>query len=131
MKKILCAVLLTVLGSRVTYPEPWTGLQLTLTPGTAQRLVKNSIIASSLFIQMNVGGTGVGYVLSAPIGVTCAKGGAGTTWIATLQAATSTAPGGNITIPSNPDPQGGINVALYCVDGAQSDTVTVAWNQRN
>ncbi len=130
LKRISILTLLFFLAASPTWTEPWGGRTITLTPGTAIRVVGTRTLVSSLFFQMATGGTGVGYVLSAPIGVTCANGGAGTTLIATLQPATSTAPGGNATIPSNSDPAGGIDAQLYCVDGSAADGMIVSFNLR-
>lgn len=132
MKIILAIIgLLTVLVQTAS-TEPWAPFTHTVTAGTAIRVTNHSVLVSSLFFQMKTGGTGRGYVLAAPKGVTCAVNGVGTTLIAELQPATSTAPGGNATIPSNPDPQGGIDASLYCVDGSNTgDIITIAGNLRN
>lgn len=113
--------------------EPWGGKVITVASGTAVRLsVGRSLLASSIFFQMDVGATGVGYVLSAPIGTTCAYQGAGTTLIAKLNpGSTPTVVGGNATIPSNSDPAGGSDVTLYCVDGSHTgDGIITSWNLR-
>lgn len=128
--RVLIAALLLMAVPGIT--EPWGGVSITLTPGTAIRIVKIRTIVSSFIVQMApTSTTGVGYVLYAPPGVTCANGGAGTTLIATLATATASSPGGNVTIPSNPDPFGGADISGYCVDGAAASPVTVAWNLRN
>jgi hypothetical protein len=134
LKRILsilavCAILVTLRA------EPWEGKVLTIVPGTAQRLWTGATqrLASSIFIQVDVGNTGVAYVLSAPVGVTCAYQGAGTTLITKLAVGTASAPGGSVTIPSNPDPIGGVNVGLYCVDvaGGGNNQIVASWNLRN
>lgn len=132
MKRLISIPILIALFVLPIRTEPWGGTGITITDGTAIRVVKVRTIVSSLFFQMKTGGTGRGYILSAPKDVTCAVGGAGTTLIAELIPATATSPGGNAVIPSNSDPQGGIDAALYCVDGSNSgDIVTIAWNLRN
>lgn len=132
LKRLSLIALLVVAAARPTWTEPWGGQQFTMTSGVAQRVVNKTTIVSSLFIQMATGGSGVGYILYAPPDVTCALNGAGTTLIAELQPATSTAPGGNAVIPSNPDPQGGIDAHGYCIQGAHtSDVMTVSFNLRN
>lgn len=128
-------VLLIVLIAALIFPantEPWGGAQITVTAGTAIRLVKNRTIAQSLSFQMHSGGSGRGYVLFAPSGVTCANGGAGTTLLMELNAATANSAGGSGVVPMPGDPQGGpVDVSLYCVDGSNSgDVITVAWNLR-
>jgi|SRR5579885_672964 len=133
MKKLLAIISLLVLTSLPMTSEPWGGAAITITAGTAIRLAKNRTMASSIFFQMATGGTGRGYVLFAPSGVTCANGGAGTTKIAELSPATTTAPGGSVTIPLNVDPQNPqVDVSLYCVDGSNNgDVMNVSWNIRN
>lgn len=111
--------------------EPWGGKVITLTPATAIRIVGIRTIVSSFVVQMATGGTGRGYLLYAPTDITCSKGGAGTTLIAELSPATATAPGGSVTVPSNPDPAGGVDLSGYCVDGSASDALNAAWNIRN
>lgn len=132
MKRILALIGLMALVVSTASTEPWAPFTQTVTAGTAIRVTNHPVLVSSLFFQMKTGGTGRGYVLAAPAGVTCSNGGAGTTLIAELQPATATAPGGNATIPSNPDPQGGIDASLYCVDGSHTaDVITIAGNLRN
>lgn len=135
LKKLSSILAVLVLTAITAKPEPWNGQILTITTGTAQRLnVRQGTLASSLFFQMLPASSGgVGYVLFAQKGVACANGGAGTTLIATLSAATSTAPGGNVTLPfpSNPSNQR-VDVSLYCLDGAHTgDTISAAWNISN
>lgn len=132
MKKLLALFSLAFLITAPLSSEPWGGKLITVTAGTAIRIVTISTRVSSFVAQMATAGTGRGYLLYAPIGVTCTNGGAGTTLIAELQPATSTAPGGNVTVPSNTDPYGGIDLAGYCVDGSNSgDVINVAFNIRN
>jgi len=132
MKRIPLLLLLICLLVSPASTEPWSGAQITVTAGTAIRLVKNRTIAQSLSIQMHSGGSGRGYVLFAPSGVTCSNGGAGTILIAELNAATASAAGGQIVLPNPGDPQGGpVDVSLYCLDGSNSgDVITTAWNLR-
>jgi hypothetical protein len=132
MKRLLFVLAALILLVAPASTEPWGGKAVTVSAGTAVRLVPNRTIATSLFFQMKTGGSGKGYILYAPTSVTCALNGTGTTFIAELQPATSTAPGGNAVIPSNPDPYGGVDVSLYCVDGSNSgDVITTSWNTRN
>lgn len=112
--------------------EPWGGRLITLTPATAIRIVSSRTIVSSFIVQMDACSTcGLGYLLYAPASVTCSNGGAGTTLIAKLAPGTATTPGGNVTVPSNPDPQGGVDLGGYCVDGSAAAPVIVSWNIRN
>ena len=133
MKKILLisAVLLSLVTTGWT--EPWGGADITVTAGTAIRIVKTRTLATSIYFEMKTGGTGRGYILSAPPDVTCALNGAGTTFITELAAATSTTPGGNAVIPWPADPQNPpVNVQYYCVDGTvSSDVIHVAYNISN
>lgn len=133
MKRLFALIGLMALVVSNASTEPWNGRIVTVAAGTAGRVTNVRTQVSSLFFQMlPAAGAGIGYVLYAPKGVTCSQGTAGTTTIAVLQAATSTAPGGNATVPSNPDPQGGIDASLYCYDGAHSgDTILLSWNLRN
>ncbi len=133
LKRISILTLLLFLAASPTWTEPWGGAQFTMASGVAQRIVGIRTMASSLFIQMKEGSsTGIGYVLYAPTDVSCLLGGAGTTLIAELQPSTSTAPGGNAVIPSNPDPQGGLDIAGYCIQAAHTgDIMIVSWNLRN
>jgi hypothetical protein len=134
LKKISLIVLVLALALPLR-PEPWGNQTITVTAGTAQRLnVAQGTLATSLFAQMLPASSGgVGYLLFAQHGVTCSNGGAGTTLIATLAAATSTAPGGNVTIPFPASPQNPkIDVSLYCFDGATSgNTIGVSFNLSN
>jgi len=132
IKKASLIFFLAALFAMPTWTEPWGGIIGTVAAGTAARITTRPTLASSLFFQMQTGGTGRGYVLYAPPDVVCHNGGAGTTLIAELQPATSTAPGGNAVIPSNPDPQGVIDISGYCYDGSHTgDTVIISWNIRN
>lgn len=130
--------LIALLFELITIPmrsEPWGGQTITVTAGTAQRLnVRQGQLATSLFAQMlPTSSGGVGYLLFAQKGVTCSNGGAGTILIATLAAATATAPGGNVTVPWPANPQNPkVDVSLYCIDGAHSsDPVGVSFNLSN
>ena len=135
MKKLLLISAVILALASTGWTEPWMGQLVTVNAGTAVRLtVRNPTLSTSLFVQMLPAASGgVGYILYAPKAVACSNGGAGTTLIATLTAATSTAPGGNAVIPWPADPQNpSINVADYCFDGSHStDTMTVSWNLRN
>lgn len=132
MKRLLIIPLLLALISPRMNSEPWMGVQLTITPGTAQRFVKNNVEALSLSIQMDSCSTcGIGYILYAPTSVTCSYQGAGTTLIAKLNPGTSTSLGGQITISGLSSPEGAILVGNYCVDGPSSAPVIVSWNIRN
>ena len=133
MKRILLISLALALCVIPVRTEPWGGRTMTVTSGAAERIVTISTIVSSFLVQMDpASSAGLGYLLYAPVGTTCLKGADGTTLIATLSPATSTAPGGNVTVPSNPDPQGGVNLSGYCFQGSHTgDTATVSWNIRN
>lgn len=131
LKRIFSIVILICLMIVPANTEPWGGVHLTLTPGTAQHFVKTPTRALSLYIQMDAGGSGIGYVLFAPPNVTCTYNGAGTTLITKLSAATSTSLGGNVMISGVNSPDGRVSVEQYCVDGAQADPVIVSFNVSN
>jgi hypothetical protein len=131
MKKLISLLVLTAFFHSPATSEPYFGRIVTVAAGTAVRLVGLRTLASQLKIQMQTGGTGRGYVLWAAPDVTCSNGGAGTTLVAELSPATSTAPGGSITLPENQDPAGGVDVRNFCVDGSHTaDTIVVSWNVR-
>jgi|ERR1035438_2417319 hypothetical protein len=132
MKRTLAIIGLLALLVSTASTEPWLPFSQTITAGTAIRLTSNPTLVSSLSFQMHSGGTGRGYMLFAPKNVTCALNGGGTVLIAELNAATATAAGAQGVVPSNSDPQGGIDASLYCIDGTHSgDVVTIAGNLRN
>lgn len=123
---------LLLLACMTGYTEPVNGRVITVTAGTAIRITTDPVLATSILFQMRTGGTGRGYVLYAPQGVTCANGGAGTTLVGEIAPASATAPGGSLSIPSNTDPVGGIYPRSFCVDGSNSgDGINVSWNVRN
>ncbi len=116
-------------------------LLLTVTAGTPQQIssllnfntkLKHGApcFASRVFIQMVIGGTGVGYVMDGiPEGTTPAYNTAGDL-TAELAAATSTAPGGSYSDFTNGNNDGpGIDLAALWVDGSHTgDTIIVsAW----
>ncbi len=134
MKRIALLLALISLFVSPIKPEPWGGIILTMTTNTGVRIVGPNVmtIASSLTVQMTTGGTHVGYLLSAPPDVAaCNKAAAGVTLIQELAAATASAPGTPVTIPFNPDPQGGIQIRNYCLQGTSSELVNVSYNIRN
>lgn len=129
---ILCVMLL-LSGLRIS-SEPQAGVVITITAGTAQRFVSIPTRANSIFIQGVTGGSGRGYVLNANPANTCSKGGAGTTWVADLAPATSTAPGQAFYFPSNDSATtatSGFNIQYWCLDGSNSgDQFLVSWDVR-
>lgn len=131
LKRISLILVLTLLSAVQTKTEPVNGRTITVTAGTAVRIVANRTIVSSFLVQMATGGSGRGYVLYK-VGGDCVKGSAGTTLVAELSPASSSGPGGSMTMPSNPDPQGGIDLSHFCTDGSNTnDTINVSWNLRN
>jgi hypothetical protein len=136
MKKSISLLTLGLLFAGTMVPsDAWNSKVITITSGTAIRVVNNSVKASSILFQMLDGGSGLGYVLNAnPQNANCNKASAGTAWVAELAPATVTAPGGSATVPSNGSAtteQGGQDLQWFCVDGAHSgDTVLVSWNPR-
>ena len=135
LKKLFLIVLVIPLIAIHIGAEPWGGQTITVTAGTAQRLnVRSPTLVTSLFFQMLPASSGgLGYVLFAQKGVTCSNGGAGTTLIATLSGATTSSPGGNVTLPFPSNPQNPkLDASLYCVDGATSGNgVAVSFNLSN
>ncbi len=114
--------------------DQWNSKTITVTAGTAIRVVNNSVRVDSILVQMLTGGSGRGYVLNSNPQNTCTKGAAGTAFVAELGAASATSPGASATIPSNgsaANTQGGLDLQYFCVDGSNSgDTILVSWNPR-
>ncbi len=132
MKRISLLFVLVSLFVAPIKPEPWGGKVQALTTSTGIRIVGIRTIVSSFVVQVATGSTNVAYLLYAPSDVAaCNKAAAGVTLIAELQGGTAIAPGGNVTVPSNPDPQGGIDLRGYCVQGVTGDSLNIAWNLRN
>ena len=140
IKKILSIAAIVLTFASVASPDPQNGFIATISAGTAVRLISNPskanpVMANSLFIEPLHGGTGLVYVLYAPPDVTCTNGGAGTTFVAELAPATSTAPGQSFTFPSNGTAAAeasGTDIRSWCIDGSHTgDTVAVSWNLRN
>ena len=133
MKRLFTLLFAFLFFLRSGSTEPWNGRTVTVAMGTAVRIVSISTRVSEIRFQMLPASSGgVGYVLYAPVGVTCALGGAGTALIAELPAASTTAPSTPVIVPANPDPVGGLDLHGYCVDGAHTgDTILVSWNVRN
>ena len=134
MKRILSMILVAVVCVCTATSEPQNGRIITITAGTAQRIVTNRVMANSMLVQPLHGGTGLVYVLNAAPNFTCGNGSAGTTFVAELGPATTTAPGSTFTFPSNSSgttQAGGFSLQYWCIDGAHSgDTVAVSWDQR-
>jgi hypothetical protein len=146
MKKILAVIALTVLCAirATTEPQipapvaPPSGV-IALTTSTAIRLVPNPSTASpifcnSIFIQPLAGNSAVVYVLNAPVGITMAYGGAGTTTVAQLGVGTSTTPGSSFTFPSNgtaTSSSSGADLRLWGVTGTTGDSVVASCDLRN
>lgn len=136
MKRLFCILVALALWSTPLLPsDSWNSRVITVTAGTAIRIVNNSVRVDSIVFQMLHGATtGLGYVLNASPQVTCATGGVGTAQVAELAPATSTAPGQSVTVPSNgsaTNSEGGLDLQWWCLDGATSgSTVLVSWNPR-
>jgi hypothetical protein len=139
MKKLITIPLALLLMVIPVKTEPQEGSVITITAGTAIRLIANAgtvqpVIANSLLIQPLHGGSGIVYVLNCSPSLTnCAKGSAGTTLVAELPPATSTAPStGSFTFPSNgtgTQQGGGFDVRYWAIDGGNSgDTVATSWD---
>lgn len=112
--------------------EPQISHTITLTTGTAVRLVPNRTLANSILIQVQPGSTNPVYVLWADTGITCNVNTAGQL-VATLGPGTASQPGSSFTFPSNgtaTTQAGGFDIASYCVQGTSSDTVVATWDQR-
>lgn len=135
LKKISSILAVFVLMAQTARPEPWGGTTITVTAGTAQRLIPAppQLLAVSISFQMAVASTGYGYVLFANPGTVCAVGGSGTTLIAQIGPGSSTSPGQQLVLPYPASPQNPkVNVRNYCVDGSvNGDHVTVTWNISN
>lgn len=142
MKRATSLILLAILLVLPAATEPQDGRVITITAGTAIRLILNPstrdpVRANSLFIQalhVASGTGGIIYVLNADPSITCTKGAAGTTLVAELSPATTAAPGGSFSFPSNGSAttqSGGTDIRRFCLDGAQSgDTVVTSWDLR-
>lgn len=135
MKRILAALAFILLAVLPVRTEPQAGRIITITAGTAIRLATTKTLASSMLIQALPGSsTGLIYVLNSNPQATCANAGAGTTLVAELAAATTTAPGGAFTFPSNGSSAtqaSGFDVQFWCIDGSHTgDTVAVSWDVR-
>lgn len=139
MKRTLAIIALILVSVSTGYTEPQNGSIITITAGTAIRVILNAsqanpVKANSILVQPLHGGTGLIYVLNANPSFTCSNGGAGTTFVAELAAATSTAPGQTFTFPSNgtaTSSSSGFDVRYYCIDGSHTgDTVAVSWDVR-
>ncbi len=132
----LAALLLAIIQVGAT--EPMDGRLISITAATAIRVILNPataapVMANSITIQPLLASSGgVVYVLSAPPDVTCANGGAGTTFVQELTAATSTVPGSVYNFPINGSgttQAGGFDVRYFCLDGAHTgDSVAVSWD---
>ena len=136
MKKAIVIAALGILGAlRGGASDAWNSKVITITAGTAIRVVNNSVKVSSILFQMLHGGSGLGYVLNAdPTNANCNKSTAATAFVAELAPASATAPGGSATVPSNGSAttqQGGQDLQWFCVDGSNSgDTMLVSWSPR-
>lgn len=133
MKKVI-AIAALLLVAIPAWTEPFNGSTISVTAGTAIRILTTGpdLVVTSIFFQMATGGTGRGYVLYAPSGVTCNRGSAGTTTVGELSPASATAPGGSLTVPMNPDPYGGLVANHWCIDGSHTgDGLIVSFNVRN
>ena len=136
-------ILLSALLFLCTLPlraEPQNGRIITITAGAAIRLILNpstarAVQANSMLIQALHGGSGLIYILNCDPSITCVRGNAGTTLVAELAPATSTAPGGSFTFPTNGSAtsgSGGFDVRYWAVDGSTNgDTVATSWDLRN
>lgn len=132
LKKLLVAALMLLIASPGG-ADPQISRTVTFTTGTAIRVASTRTMANSLFIEALPGGSAVVSVLFADPADTCLAATAGQT-VAVLAAATSTAPGGNFTFPSNNSSatqSGGFDVHFWCVQGSTGDTAIISYNQKN
>lgn len=106
--------------------------QVTVTAGTPVRLSTTKRLVNRIFVQMAIGGSGVGYVMTGiPNGTTPSSSNAAHL-TAQLCAATATAPGcnysDNINSTSNADP---IDLSEIWLDGATSgDKIIVSFAEK-
>lgn len=101
----------------------------TITAGTPQQVATVPTFGDRWFAQMLKGGSGMGYVMDAPSGVTPHKTDSAHL-VGQMGAATSTAPGGSL---SDDQPGGGnfIDMSSLWIDGDNSgDTLLFTYNQR-
>ena len=135
MNRIIALLAALILMVSTASTAPQTGRIITITAGTAIRIATKRTLANSMLI-IPLPGESAGnvYVLNANPQGTCNNGSAGTTFVASLAAATSSVPGASFTFPSNGSSvtqQGGFDVQFWCIDGAHSgDTVAVSWDAR-
>lgn len=141
-RRAVCAALLFACSAVSLWPDPQGGLVGTITAGTAipvipSRKTVGSVLVNSVFFEATDCATTCGmiYVLSCNPQVTCVKGGAGTTYLCEIAAATSTSPGGWCRFPTNgsaTNSSGGTDLRYYALDGAATGTpFLVSWDVRN
>lgn len=109
--------------------------KVTLVPGTPINLAAiffgdsnvtgMTYMASSIFIQMAANGTGLGYVLTAPVGTTPATSNA-TDVACQLTPASAGLPGGFYQKDAPANRGGGIDARQFWIDGAAADDVIVS-----
>ncbi len=131
-KAVLLLVAFTAcVGLKPTQAEPQSGRIITVTAGTAIRLTTATtrLTVNSISLQMRAGGTGVGYVLWAQPGVTCATATAGQLVVELGASPSSTVPGAQVLIDRSQI--GGTDLRNWCVDGsANGDEIVVTWDRR-
>lgn len=138
MKRISIISAILLLAAVRAVPEPQNGVVVTI-GASATRLIPNPstanpVMANSLLIQVQHGGTGFIYVLNADPSVTCTKDGAGTTTVAELAPGTATASGPSFTFPSNgaaTSGASGFDIRRWCLSGTvPGDVAITSWDLR-
>lgn len=139
MKRISIISIILLLSVAIGVSEPQNGVVITI-GASATRLIPNpstvnAVLANSLLIQVQHGGTGFIYVLNADPGITCTKDGAGTTTVAELAPGTSSSPGQSFTFPSNgtaTSAASGTDIRRWCLSGSvPGDVAITSWDLRN
>lgn len=123
--RTLLAIVVLGLSLQTRLPAARVGRIITVAAGTPVQLATQSTLVRRIFIQMQAGGTGMGYVMD---GVTV-----GTTPVANtnptvqLAAATASAPGGNYSDASQTSAYD-IDLQKIWIDGSHTgDTILVSY----
>src|SRR5690554_4447835 len=100
MKQLIKAALVVMLAVLPVHTEPQLSRTISLTTGTAVRIVANRTMANSLFIQVQPGSSNPVYVLYADRATACSSS-TTSQIVAVLGPGTSDQPGSSFTYPSN------------------------------
>ena len=127
-KRLFAALAVAILLANPPFGLARTNKTLTITAGTPIQLSATQVFAREIFIQMQSGGSGIGYVMDMngyPAGTTPSHSTSGNL-TAQLSNATSTNPGGAY---SDNCAARCIDISKVWIDGSNNgDTVTVSWD---